>query len=146
MEKLGYLKFKSRLRRGPVIVHGLPGAQSHEPFGQEGEGVAVAVKISMRPLVGIKPRSCSTQSVQFCLRSRRSSVGIATPYWLDGPGFADWCVPPPSLLYHGYMDPLPGLKRRVLGCDIPPRSKAKGKKNEWSYTSTSPLSAIRGML
>jgi hypothetical protein len=81
-----------------VIVRGLSEAQSAKLIGLEGEGVAVAVKISMALLVGIKPRSCSTQSVQFCLRSRRSSVGIATPYWLDGPVFADWCPLPHSPL------------------------------------------------
>jgi len=42
--KLGYLKFKSRLRHWSVIVRGLPEAQSSKPIGLEGEGVAMAVQ------------------------------------------------------------------------------------------------------
>lgn len=72
------------------------GAQSSEPLGLEAKGVAVAIKICMTP--GLNQIPVVQRSVQSCLRSPRSSGGIATPCWLDGPGYADWCPLPHSPL------------------------------------------------
>ena len=61
---------------------------------------------------------------------RDSAVGIATRYWLDGrrssPGgietfgtHSDWSWGPLSLLYNGYLDSCPGVKRPGRGVNHP---------------------------
>jgi hypothetical protein len=66
---------------------------------------------------------------------RDSSVGIATRYGLDGPGFEcqwgdisrsrpDRPWGPPSLLYNGYRFSFPGVKRQGRGVNHPLQSTA----------------------
>ena len=82
---------------------------------------------------------------------RNTAVDIATRYGMDGPGFEprwgwrdfrtrpDRSPGPPSLLYNGYRVSFSGVKR-------PGRCANSAEvKNEWCYTSTSPLSLL-GML
>ena len=70
---------------------------------------------------------------------RDSAVGIATRYWLDGPGIEsplgkDFCTrsdrpwDPHSLLYNWYLVAFPGLKRPGCAVDHPPHLAARLKK------------------
>jgi hypothetical protein len=79
------------------------------------------------------------------LRGRVSSVGIATPYGLDGPGIESrwggeifptrpdrpWC--PPSLLYNGYRVSFPGGKRPGRGVGYRPPCSAEVKERVELY-------------
>ena len=72
-------------------------------------------------------------------RGRNSSVGIATPYELDGPGIEfrwrrDFPHPsrsalgPTSLIYNGYRVSFPGVKRPGRGVNHPPHLASRLKK------------------
>jgi len=88
-------------------------------------------------------------------QGRDSSVGMATHYGLDGPGFEsrwegeifrthpDCPWDPPNLLYNGYHVSFPGVKQTGRGVYRPPHLAPRLKK-EYSYTSTSPL-CLRGL-
>ena len=78
-------------------------------------------------------------------KGRDSSVGIATRYWLDGPGiesrwWQDFLHPfrpalgpiPSSLLYNGFRV-FPGGKAAGCGVDHPPLSSAEVKERVELY-------------
>jgi len=76
-----------------------------------------------------------------------SSVGIATDFGVDGPGFSSrpdrpWA--PPSLLYNGYRLFPGGRGGRGVGLTNPPRSSAEGPRKEYSYNATHPK-GLRGL-
>jgi hypothetical protein len=89
------------------------------------------------------------------LSGRDSSVGIATRYGLDGPGFRTGegailhtCPDRPrislSLLYNGYRVSFSGVKRPERGADRPPHLTPRFKKSRpipplplWSFVASS---------
>lgn len=75
-------------------------------------------------------------------KGRDSVVGIATRYWIDGPGI-ETSLPTPvqaSLLYNGYRVILGGS---IRGVTAHPHLTPRLKK-EYRYTSTLPL-GLRGV-
>jgi hypothetical protein len=90
-------------------------------------------------------------------RGRDSVVGIATRYWLDGPGSnpgrseifrsrPDRPWGPPSLLYNGYRVSFLGVKRPGRGVDHPPPSSARVKERVelYLYSPSGPSWPILG--
>jgi hypothetical protein len=85
-----------------------------------------------------------------------SSVGIATHYGLDGPGFKtpvggeifrthpDWLRGPNSFLQNTYRVSFPGIKRPGCGVENPLQSVAEVKEVQ-RYTST-PSLGLHGLL
>jgi hypothetical protein len=103
------------------------------------------------------PKLCNSYRfsvLQYFLRSRDSSVGIATRHGLDGPGIESrWGARYSARLQNGSeahpafytmgTRSFPGVKRPGRGVDHSSHL-ASGLKKEWSYTSTPPL-GVRGL-
>jgi hypothetical protein len=89
----------------------------------------------------------SMTASQVLVMGRDSSVGIATRYEQDSPGFGSREIPPPPVQTSLGSHPasvtmgtglFPEVNRTECGVDHPPHVKPRLKK-EYNYTSTSPL-------
>ena len=89
---------------------------------------------------------CVVYIVSLGVVGRDCSVGIATRYWLDGPGIESWWgrdVPHLSRLALGPTQPpvqwvpslFPGVERPGRGVDHPPLSSAEVKESVEQYLS-----------
>jgi hypothetical protein len=79
-----------------------------------------------------------------CSKGRNGSVGKRTRYRLDGLGVESWwgeilhtnpgrSQGPYNLLYNGYRDFSPGVKRPIRGVEQPPPSRAEVKERIYIY-------------